>query len=62
MIHGDSNAVMAILASNILEEMDESFAKMPPAILHHVVNELVSFPEEEFPEEECHPNAEGHVI
>jgi hypothetical protein len=41
MIHGDSNAAMAILASNILEEMDESFAGIPPAILHHVANELV---------------------
>jgi hypothetical protein len=55
---GDSATAMAILVSNILEEMDESFADMPPAILHHVANKLVSFPEEEFPEEEFHPNAE----
>jgi hypothetical protein len=30
MIYGGSDAAMSILASNILEEMDESFAEMPP--------------------------------
>jgi hypothetical protein len=56
MIHGDTDAAMAILASNILEEMDESFAGIPPAILHHVANELVSFPEEQ-----CQPKAEAEA-
>jgi hypothetical protein len=61
MIHGDTDAAMAILASNVLEEMDESFAGIPPAILHHVANELVSFPEEQFPEEQCQPEAEAEA-